>query len=82
MSWQAQHFVDLGAQVSWQAQHFVNLEVHMSRQAEARNPQARNQTKPTRIGHQLVADSGDRARLNVWSQESACIGFGSNRTAV
>ena len=57
MSWQAQHFVDLGVQVSWKAQHFVNLEGQMSRKAEARNLQGKNRTKPTRIGHRLVADS-------------------------
>ena len=42
-----------------EAQHFVNLEgqIQMSRQAEARNPQGKNRTKPTRIGHRLVAIS-------------------------
>ena len=63
MSWQAQHFVDLGVQVSWKAQHFVNLEGQMSRKAEARNLQGKNRTKPTRIGHRLVADS-DFPRTN------------------
>ena len=63
MSWQAQHFVDLGVQISWQAQHVVNLEGQMSRQAEARNPQGKNRIKPTRLGHRLVADS-DFPRTN------------------
>ena len=32
--WQAQHFVNLHAQISWQAQHFVNLHAQISWQAQ------------------------------------------------
>ena len=31
---QAQHFVNLDAQIAWQAQHFVNLDVQISWQAQ------------------------------------------------
>ena len=73
MSWQAQHFVDLGVQISWQAQHLRTSKgkCRCRRKQETRRPETELNQPESGTKWSLIR----KIALNR-------VGFGSNRTAV